>query len=94
MSDGDKCEACGNSIEPERALHRQTKYCLICARARKNKLTSESRWSVKDRAYQHAFRQRHPGYNNKYVALYRARKAAEGPFSRLPLNPGKQEGRN
>ena len=74
------CVLCLNPVEPERAVHKQTKRCLRCARLVKKRQTRDSRPPEDRREYmrlkQAEFRFNHPGYNNPYVRRHRERKRA------------------
>lgn len=51
MKDGNLCELCKGEVQPEKARHKQTKYCVRCARVKKRENTEDPWPPEKRRAY-------------------------------------------
>ena len=62
MLPGNLCERCNEKVQPEKARHQQTKYCLECARIKKRENTLDPWPPDKKR-----------NYMRDYMRVYRAR---------------------
>lgn len=61
MKEGNLCERCEGKVQPEKAIHKQTKYCDRCAQIMKRANTLDS-WSPEKRR----------DYMRRYMREYRA----------------------
>lgn len=62
MLEGNLCERCKEKVEAEKALHKQTRYCVECAKVKKRENTLDP-WSPEKRR----------AYMREYMQGYRAR---------------------
>lgn len=75
MLRGNRCESCGEPIEDARAIHKQTKYCEVCAKIKKKQNTLNP-WLPAERrrymrGYMRAYRRSHPSLSTRYVRKHR-----------------------
>lgn len=78
MLDGNRCELCRDVVQGKRAEHKQTKYCLACARRRKREnsldpLHPDDRREYM-RRYMRKYRETHPHLSTRYVRAHREKK--------------------
>jgi hypothetical protein len=75
MLPGNRCEDCKEPVHGPRAAHRQTKFCVDCAKRRKKEQTKQSRPAVdrreSHREYMRKYRPKHPGISTPYVRKFR-----------------------
>jgi len=78
MKEGNLCERCEGKVQPEKAIHKQTKYCDKCARIMKRVNTLDS-WSPEKRR----------AYMRRYMRTRRAQaRLCCSPLSLLLLGTG------
>src|SRR6185312_14322607 len=87
MLEGNRCELCNSVVDRSKSKHKQTKYCVKCAKAKK-KENSFSPWLPEEkrrymREYMRGYRRDHPRLSSPYVRRHRKNQELQNSASEI-----------